>query len=307
MSIRRNISVCICTYKRPKLLKRLLLEMESQHTDDNFNFSIVVVDNDKHESARQTVTAHKSKSKLSIEYHVQPEQNIALTRNKAIEIAQGDFIGFIDDDEFPAQNWLLNLYKVINDCNADGVLGPVLPHFENSPPKWILNGRFFERPTHTTGHILKWYNTRTGNTLLRKELFQSGHTWFDPNYGSGGEDRDFFKRKIENGHVFVWCNEAPVYETVPPERWKRKVMMKRALLRGKVAYENSMEKHLILIKSILAVLIYTAGLPVLLIIGHHAFMKYLVKDCDHIGNILAAVGVDIVKEKYVTAYTQGPG
>ena len=40
--------------------------------------------------------------------------------------------------------------------------------------------------------------------------------------------------KIEQGHYFVWCNEAPVYETVPPERWKKSVILKRALLRGKV-------------------------------------------------------------------------
>jgi hypothetical protein len=29
-------------------------------------------------------------------------------------------------------------------------------------------------------------------------------------------------------------------------------------------------------------------------------MKYLVKDCDHLGKVLAFAGVDLVKEKYVT-------
>ena len=36
------------------------------------------------------------------------KQNIALARNKAIENAKGDFIAFIDDDEFPLDQWLLN-------------------------------------------------------------------------------------------------------------------------------------------------------------------------------------------------------
>ena len=297
-----HISVCICTYKRPELLTRLLSKLETQNTEDIFNYSIVVVDNDNYESARQTVESYAAKSKLSINYYVQPEQNIALTRNKAIEHAKGDFIGLIDDDEFPSKNWLLNLYRAINNYKSNGILGPVLPHFENQPPKWVLKGGFFDRPTHPTGHIMKWNNTRTGNALLKKELFRDGYPWFDPLFGSGGEDRDFFRRKIEAGHVFVWCNEAPVYETVPPARWKRTVMIRRALLRGKVAFESTSHNPFSILKSILAVLIYTLGLPLFLILGQHVFMNYLVKDCDHIGKILAAVGIDIVKEKYVISW-----
>jgi len=40
---------------------------------------------------------------------------------------------------------------------------------------------------------------------------------------------------IERGHAFVWCNEAVVYEVVPPVRWRRTFMLRRALLRGKVS------------------------------------------------------------------------
>lgn len=90
-----HISVCICTYKRPELLNRLLSTLEKQNTDDIFNFSIVVVDNDNYESDRQVVESYAAKSKLSINYYVQPEQNIALTRNKAIEQAKGAFVGLI--------------------------------------------------------------------------------------------------------------------------------------------------------------------------------------------------------------------
>ena len=53
-------------------------------------------------------------------------------------------------------------------------------------------------------------------------------------------------------------------------------------------------------KSLLAITIYTIGLPIFLILGHHLFMTYLIKDCDHIGKVLTAIGLDIVKEKYLT-------
>ncbi len=296
---KHHICVCICTFKRPGYLQRLLTELEKQETEGLFDYSIVVVDNDRHESAKLATDAYAKQSKVPITYYVQPEQNIALTRNKAVENAQGDFLGFIDDDEYPVAYWLLELYKTINKSQADGVLGPVLPDYEKKPPKWVLKGHFFDRPTHNSGHILNWENTRTGNALLKRELFKEGCQWFDPKHGSGGEDRDFFCTKIKNGHVFVWCNEAPVFETVPPVRWKRIVMMKRALLRGKVAFENSSNNLSGILKSFLAIAIYTLGIPFFLMLGHHIFMTYLIKNCDHIGKVLTAVGIDLVKEKYI--------
>ena len=36
-----------------------------------------------------------------VKYCVEPRQNIALARNKALQNAEGDLIAFIDDDEFP--------------------------------------------------------------------------------------------------------------------------------------------------------------------------------------------------------------
>jgi hypothetical protein len=50
-----------------------------------------------------------------------------------VENADGDFIAFIDDDEFPVNNWLLALFDTCNQYNVDGVLGPVRRHFDEKP------------------------------------------------------------------------------------------------------------------------------------------------------------------------------
>ena len=171
MPSKHHITVCICTYKRPELLRRLLTKLEEQQTDGLFDFAVVVVDNDKLGSAYQTVSEYAIQSAISINYFVEPEQNIAMARNKTIENAKGDYIGFIDDDEFPESQWLLKLYKAILHYEADGILSPVLPHFEISPPSWVLKGKFFERHAPATGQVLDWQNTRTGNALLKKDLF----------------------------------------------------------------------------------------------------------------------------------------
>lgn len=300
MSERHHVCVCICTYKRFRYLHRLLTELERQETEDLFDYAIVVVDNDRLASAKQVVESFAQQSRVAVTYSVQPEQNIALTRNKAVENAEGDLVAFIDDDELPDQYWLLELYKAILTYQVDGILGPVLPDYEKKPPGWVLKGRFFDRPTHPSGHVLEWDSTRTGNVLLKRKLFETDRQWFDPNYGSGGEDRDFFRRRIADGAVFVWCNEALVYETVPSDRWKRTIMLKRALLRGRVAFENSSAKTTASLRSLFAVVMYAVGLPFFLVSGQHVFMTYLIKIFDHLGKVLAALGLDVVKEKYVT-------
>jgi succinoglycan biosynthesis protein ExoM len=299
LTSRPHIAVCICTYKRPDLLKRLLTELSKQDTQALFTFSIVVADNDAQESARPVVSEFALNATVPIQYCVQPKQNISLTRNKAIESAEGDFIAFIDDDEFPVNDWLLQLYRACLKYNVDGALGPVKPHFDVQPPAWVVKGGFHDRATYPTGFIIDWPKGRTGNLLFKKSVLEGVDEPFRSDFITG-EDQDFFRRMIERGHKFVWCDEALAYETVPPIRWSRRFMLKRALLRGKVSLRHPTTKTRDTLKSFLAVPLYLAALPVLFLAGQHLFMQYLIKSFDHLGRILAFIGIDPVGEKYVT-------
>lgn len=294
---RDHISVCLCTYKRVKRLSRLVNELQTQETDGRFTYSIVVVDNDCNRSAEQTVEGLRRHATVPMSYYTESVQNIALARNRAVANATGDFIAFIDDDEVPCKSWLINLYKACHAFRADGVLGPVVPCYEVDPPKWVLRGKLFERPTHRTGELLHWKNTRTGNVLLRRGIFDDKENQFRREFARGGEDTDFFRRMIAKGFRFVWCAEAPAYEAVTSDRCTRSFMLKRALLRGRQPHFSTVD----FAKSFIAIPLYTASLPFLLAAGHHLFMKYLIKDCDHVGRLLALCGIDPIKERYVSS------
>ena len=270
-------------------------ELQDQRTEQLFTYSVVIVDNDAAQSANQIVEDMRKKAGYSIAYYCEPEQNIALARNKAVQNAAGDFLAFIDDDELPQQDWLLNLYNSIHKFNADGVMAPVVPRYEADPPEWIVKGKFYERPSQETGTVLDWTNTRTGNVLLKNSVFDAPDNRFRREFGRGGEDREFFRRMINKGFRFVWTREAPVYETVPRERLTRSFMLRRALLRGKIPQFTAVD----VIKSLIAIPAYTCMLPFLLLLEHHYFMTYLIKDCDHIGRILAILGFNVIKQKYV--------
>jgi succinoglycan biosynthesis protein ExoM len=294
-----HISVCICAYKRPHFLKRLLDALGGLDSGQLFTYSVVVADNDRARSSQAVVTAFAAVSSIPVSYCVQPQQNIALARNTAIEHAKGDFIAFIDDDEFPTRGWLLHLFETCTRYEADGALGPVKPHFDDVPPAWVLDGGFYHRPTHPTGFVIDWRTGRTGNLLINRRILAAEAEPFRPEFLSG-EDTDFFRRVIAKGHRFVWCNEAVVYETVPAGRWRRTFMLRRALMRGRMSLLHPTGRLLAIAKSVVAVPAYLAALPFALVAGQSKFMVCLVKLFDHAGRLLALFGLNPVREPYVT-------
>ncbi len=285
------------------MLDRLLRAVQLLRTNSLFSYSVVVVDNDDRQSAREIVKRASATSPIPILYDVEPERSISLARNRSVKNADGDFIAFIDDDEFPEDTWLVNHFETLCSCNADGVLGPVTPHFDAPAPLWLIKSGLCERSRFKTGTVIRESRyTRTGNVLIRGSLFTGLDGIFDPKYGkSGGGDAAFFRRMIQKGKVFIWCDEACVFETVPPERQTRAYYLKRALTRG---MGEAWETRLLSVgtfRSILAILLYTTALPFLLLLGQHLFMKYAVKNCDHLGKILGYMGITVVRERPYSA------
>lgn len=279
------------------MLKRLLVGLDEQMTDGAFTYSVVVADNDQLRSAESVATAFLQTSHLVVKYCVEPRRNIALIRNAALQHAEGDLIAFIDDDEFPERNWLLGLFRTYVAYGVDGVLGPVKPYFEAEPPKWVKRGGFFTRPSHSTGYVMTWPEARTGNVLFRRGILEDCDTPFRVQFGTAGEDMDFFRRMMAKGYKFIWCEEAPVHEVVPTSRCNRRYLLRRALVRGSNFNKHPADRLRNLAKSLVAVPCYTAMLPVTLVLGEHVFLKYLIKLLDHTSRLLAFVGWRVVKER----------
>ncbi|MEN6321066.1 MAG: glycosyltransferase [Syntrophaceae bacterium] len=294
-----HISVCICTFKRPAMLAKALGSILSQITDNKFTFEVVIVDNDCDRSAEDTVHRLSLKTRIRIIYDCEPEQNISLARNRSIRNAEGNLIVFIDDDEFPEQNWLLALYDTYKKFAADGVLGPVIPYYEGTPPDWLVKSDLCVRSSFQTGTVLSNSNyMRTGNVLFRKGILPDGELAFNPKLGrSGGEDANLFDRLLKRGYSFVWCDEARVFEHVPIERQKKSYLIKRAFIRGVTEAERQDFISIGTLKSVVAVISYTVILPFMLAAGRHIFMKYLIKDCDHLAKLLAHFGIKLMRER----------
>jgi glycosyltransferase involved in cell wall biosynthesis len=263
-----------------------------------FTFSVVVVDNDSARSAREVARLRDDGSGRVV-YVCEERQSISWARNAAVAHASGTLIAFLDDDEFPEPEWLSRMYKTLRSHGAAGVLGPVLPHFEATPPAWLMKSGLCLRQSFDTGTPLRDTRyMRTGNVLLARPLFDGVAVPFDPRFGrTGGEDAEFFGRMLTAGHSFVWCNEARVYEEVPKERQTLAYHFRRSLLRGMTEAEHRRILSYDTAKSLVAIAAYALVLPVAFVAAYPVFVKYLVRLGDHGSKLLAHAGIRVVRER----------
>jgi succinoglycan biosynthesis protein ExoM len=225
------LSVCVATYKRVRLLTKLLDSIFNQELPDELKLEVIVVDNDSECSAREIAKSFKNQYPLKLYYFSQPIKNISITRNKAVQESRGEYLLFIDDDEVAEKNWVKSLFNALFNFDADGVFGKVDSYFEDGTPEWIRDCFVYDRPISHTGTIAD--SKRSGNCIIKSSLLKTSLIPFDPAYGlTGGEDTVLFNRLESEGAKFINCEEAVTYEYVPPERTRFKWLISRAFAMG---------------------------------------------------------------------------
>lgn len=300
-----HISVCICTYRRNKMLENLVRTLSLQVTDEMFEFSIVIIDNDAQGPAQETVNKLKELYSFEITYEIEPTNTIPAARNHALKLAKGNYIAIIDDDEFAPRDWLINMYQAILTFNVDGALGPVFPFYEKYPPKWLVKSGLCERPVIRTGTLLHWNDTRTGNVLLKKEVFEKNNLFFDLNCKTSGSDKEFFREAMDLGCRFIAVEEAPVYEIVTPERQTKVYYFRRNLIqasnerRFRAPLLRGISKISAPIKKIFALIIYTIMVPICAVAAKHLALKFGLKVVYHLSWLLTMIGFDFAKKRNI--------
>lgn len=226
-----KVALCVCTYRRPAGLRRLLDAIARLRTDRVGALEVVVIDNDPDGSARAVVDSLDG-TPFVVRYAHERRRGISHARNRAVaEAADADWIAFLDDDEEPEPEWLDELLRVQAAHAADVVAGPVPPRYEAPAPGWVLRGRFHEPPRRPTGSPLPYADT--GNVLVRAALFRDFPAPFAPALAlAGGEDTHFFLRVVRAGHRIVWADAAVAWEWVPPSRVRLPWLLRRAFRRG---------------------------------------------------------------------------
>lgn len=292
MNIQPVVSVCMCSYKRPDGLEKLLHALWQQKELDH-PFEIIVVDNDAQTSAWEVVNRFQNLTRdPQVRYCVEPQQNIALARNRSVAEARGQWLAFIDDDESPEPGWLKEMMAALIRYKADGVFGPVIPLLPDDSPPWIVRGRFFERPRQRTGEAV--LSGRTSNALIRASAVKQRKQPFDPRLGlTGGSDYALFANMLADGSVFVWCDEGIVHERVPASRANLRWILTRKFRGGQGYADHKIEAlgkrvyYRLVIRGLGALGLSMLIAPLMLPFGVHRSVRWLQKGANGLGFLTA--------------------
>lgn len=216
----KAIAVCVCTYKRPLQLARLLNALTE--TERPADTTFVIVDNDGSDPQTQIlVRDFREACRAPVTYVVENEPGLSAPRNaafKAARAAGAKTVALLDDDEWPSKQWLKDLIDTQHKSGAAIVGGPVRPVFEagNAPPAryqslWYVQKGRLRGLTHVycTCNVLIDLGAVA---FLGNEPFSSAFRF------TGGEDVVFFRRLHAAGIRMAWSEDATVFEGISAER-----------------------------------------------------------------------------------------
>ena len=219
-----KVALCICTFRRPEGLARLLDELTK--LNGGVELEVVVADNDAGEQGLAEGLAVCASLSDDYPYPVHAlkatEPGISGARNaacsKALDLDVA-LIAFLDDDEWPSPDWLSELLRVQAQHEADLVGGPTRSVFPEHVSPDLKNNQYY-------GADLQLEDGKpcvlqaAGNFLIKPDTLRSmAPEFFRHEFAhSGGEDLAFFTQLNQAGSQMHWAANAVVYEDVPNSR-----------------------------------------------------------------------------------------
>ncbi|MGP1382254.1 MAG: hormogonium polysaccharide biosynthesis glycosyltransferase HpsE [Thainema sp.] len=128
-----DFTIAIPTFNGEQRLPAVLDRLHRQTGTEQFRWEIVVVDNNSTDQTAQIVRHYQQQwtAAWPLRYCTESKQGAAFARQRAVEMAQGEWIGFLDDDNWPAPDWVAMAYAFGRAHPQAGAYGGrVRPRFE---------------------------------------------------------------------------------------------------------------------------------------------------------------------------------
>ncbi|MBH8574217.1 glycosyltransferase family 2 protein [Nostocaceae cyanobacterium CENA369] len=132
-----EFTVAIPTYNGASRLPELLERLHNQTYTEKLTWEIIVIDNNSTDNTAKVVQSYQEKWQRPdfLKYFFEAKQGAAYARKKAIEVALGKFIGFLDDDNYPVPKWVAAAYDFGHKNSQVGAYSSQIhPDWEVEPP-----------------------------------------------------------------------------------------------------------------------------------------------------------------------------
>lgn len=202
------VSVIIPTYNRSAYLREALASVVSQTYP---TIEILVIDDGSKQNYAEAICA----GFFNCNYHYKRNGGPSSARNFGIGIAKGDFIAFLDDDDFWKKDKLEQQVNLLmSNSDVDLIHSPVYVVDEQGNSTGEIFGGVSDekmRSGYVFWNALGRWLVKSATPLIRKEVFSSGFL-FDEDL-EVGEDVDFYQRLFYK-HKIYFISEPLAYYRV---------------------------------------------------------------------------------------------
>ncbi|MCU1321076.1 MAG: hypothetical protein JWM43_725 [Acidobacteriaceae bacterium] len=240
-----KLDIVVPTYNRSGLLRKTIASLLAATVPDGLEVQIIVVDNNSSDDTEQVAREYP------VQYVRERMQGLSSARNGGIAAGTGDLIGFIDDDEEVAKDWIEVVYREFQDPSVQFIGGPYLPNWSAASPNWLppgYNAAIGIVTAKQRGPMDAAFqgNLMGGNAVMRRSVFDKVGL-YSAKLGRSGkgllseEDAEFYGRlkaaKIHGLHV----PDLLILHYIPESRLTRSYHRKwaywRAVSQGYLARE----------------------------------------------------------------------
>lgn len=133
-----EFTVAIPTYNGASRLPKVLDKLLAQVNTEQITWEVIVIDNNSTDETAQVVRDYQANwlSSVPLRYCFEPEQGAAFARLTAVREAKGELVGFLDDDNLPAPDWIEQAYLFAKEYPRAGAFsGQIHGEFEVPPPE----------------------------------------------------------------------------------------------------------------------------------------------------------------------------
>lgn len=185
---------------------RKYVESLYKYTKD---FELILVDNGSTDGTLEYIKSLPYKNIKTI--YNKENQGFSKGNNQGIKIAEGEFIGFLNNDILLYPNWFEECEKVFEKENA-AFVSPrhINPHYDNTNEHKFI--KYFENNFKYKNNYEKSFDCCEFSCVITKREIINSIGIFDENYTPAFfEDNDFKYRAIEAGYGVFVCNNVCFY------------------------------------------------------------------------------------------------
>ena len=228
-----DLSVVIPTYNGAKRLPTVLAYLQDQEVPNDLQWEVVIVDNNSQDEtaaiAQQAQTAWRSD--VPLRYVFEPQQGLAFARQCGVDHAKGTLVGFLDDDNWPAADWVAAAIQFGQQYPQVGAYGGKTEAAFEQPPeipikpisKFLALQNYGSKPyrLHPERQILP----AGAGLVVRRSAWLACIPRTLVRISQGGDDYEISLRLAKNGWEIYYNPAMQIQHYIPAVRLERDYLL----------------------------------------------------------------------------------